>query len=134
MGEAEINESERSSLNKSRQNHLSHSWSELDPDDWEGLARHWYEAALYFLDVGDFMSQCDIRVVQSIAILGICFSNFGDHNLYHTMWACAIQVARQLGMNATENKTPSLGLSRRASHRLWWTLVICDWLVPCVAR
>lgn len=72
------------------------------------------------------MRRYDVRSVQAIAILGLCFNIFGDYNLYQTMWACAVQIARHLGMD-TEGSNRDPAFDQERSRRLWWTLVICDW-------
>lgn len=97
-------------------------------DDQDRLLRSWYNAALYFLDRADYMRYPDIRSVQAIAILGMCFANFGDTNRYMLMWSCAIRIAQKLGLHeqGTLNRTC---LGRAHSSRLWWTLIICEWSV-----
>lgn len=72
------------------------------------------------------MRRFDVRIVQAIAILGICFNNFGDYHLYHTMWACAIRIAQFLGMNRADTLHLPFQ-SQEQSRRLWWTLIICEW-------
>lgn len=72
------------------------------------------------------MGSPDIRTVQAIAILGMCFFNFGDSELCKTMYSVAIRTAQGLGMHDPQqgNKT---GLSVAHASRLWWTLVIDEW-------
>jgi hypothetical protein len=97
----------------------------LPSPDVQLLRRNWYDASLYFLHKADFLRRPRIETVQAIAIQGMLYVNFGDSALYSTMWACAIRVSQALGLN--KNDSGIAELSQRAQHRLWWTLVICDW-------
>ncbi|KAI0476604.1 hypothetical protein GGR56DRAFT_643487 [Xylariaceae sp. FL0804] len=102
----------------------------LPSADHYQLQRNWYGAALLFLHRADFMRTFRLQTVQAIAILGMAFVNFGDHELYVTMWACAIRIAQSLGLDrdtfVDQGRPPGLRLESR--RRLWWTLVICEWL------
>lgn len=92
--------------------------------------------SLTFLHRADYMRRYDIRSVQTIAVLGICFNNMGDCNLYETLWPCAIRIAENLGMHQHPNSVRP-ELDREWCRRLWWTLIICEWLhvpsrPPCI--
>ena len=90
------------------------------------LLQKWYSSAIYCLNSADFMRRHDIRTVQAIAILAICFNNFGDSGLFMTMWPCAIRIAQKLEID--KNTKPIIGgLKQSCYSRLWWTLVICEW-------
>jgi hypothetical protein len=84
-----------------------------------------------FLHRADFMSHFRLETVQTIAILGMSFFNFGNHNLNTTMWACAVSIATSIGLNRDEAEDGTLlrGLSKEGRCRLWWTIVICQWFV-----
>lgn len=73
------------------------------------------------------MRHPDVRTVQSIAILGMLFNNLGDHDLCQTLWACAVRISLNLGLNQPRAK-PFVDLSQEFCTRLWWTMLICDWL------
>ncbi|PVI00134.1 hypothetical protein DM02DRAFT_593251 [Periconia macrospinosa] len=96
--------------------------------DPKGLSRNWYDAAIFCLHRADFMRVASIRSVQAIAILGMSFNNWGDLNLGQHMWGCALRIAQQLGLNTMYSEQAEKCLSEEGQHRLWWTLVICDWL------
>ncbi|KZL80790.1 nucleus protein [Colletotrichum incanum] len=96
--------------------------------DHQELLREWYEAAVFCLEQADFMRKNDIRSVQAIAILGMCFYNFGDSGLARHLWSCAIRTAQDLGLDGSGTKRAAAELSQEAQCRLWWTLVICEWL------
>ncbi|KAH9905254.1 hypothetical protein F4778DRAFT_769930 [Xylariomycetidae sp. FL2044] len=102
----------------------------LPSADHRLLQRNWYGAALLFLHRAEFMRNFKLGTVQAIAILGMSFVNFGDHDLYVTMWSCAVRVGHTIGLDREfpANENPLLGLSRESRRRLWWTLVICEWL------
>ena len=105
-------------------------------DDAEHLLRHWYTTSILFLNRADYLRHYDIRTVQTVAVLGICFNNMGDSNLYQSLWPCAIRIAQKLGIHQHPNRVRP-DLDREWCRRLWWTLVICDWLQvamhpPCV--
>ncbi|KAF9874294.1 nucleus protein [Colletotrichum karsti] len=92
------------------------------------ILRKWYESALFFLNESEFMRRNDIRVVQAIAILGMCFYNFGDSELSCHLWSCAIRIAQALGLDGSHTENACTDMSLEAKRRLWWTLVICEWL------
>ncbi|KAH7392002.1 hypothetical protein DE146DRAFT_127980 [Phaeosphaeria sp. MPI-PUGE-AT-0046c] len=92
------------------------------------LSRMWYEAAIFCLNRSDFMRYPNIHSVQAIAVLGICFNNFGDSDLSCHMWSCALRIAQRLGLNTPYSQEAGHYLSKESQHRLWWTLVICEWL------
>lgn len=102
-----------------------------------GLLHNWYDSAIYFLHQGDYLRNHDIRTVQTIAILGIVFSNVGDSKLQEVMWAGAIRIAQSLRMDDEGANLYESSIMRQVRRRLWWTLVICEWLptpyrVPCI--
>ncbi|KZL75557.1 C6 zinc finger domain-containing protein (nucleus protein) [Colletotrichum tofieldiae] len=96
--------------------------------DHQELLRDWYEAAVFCLEQADFMRRNDVRCVQAIAILGMCFYNFGDSGLARHLWSCAIRIAQDLGLDGSGATRAAAELGREAQCRLWWTLVICEWL------
>jgi len=55
---------------------------ESDPplESHNNLIRNWYDAALYFLEAGDFIQKSDISIVRAIILLGIVATNVGDTN------------------------------------------------------
>lgn len=99
----------------------------------EALLRNWYDSALYFLDRGDFMQKQDITVVRTIVVLGIVATNIGDTCRHSNLWACALRIAEQLKLGSDECNTLETVLEREVRRRLWWTLVLCEWL-PCPTR
>ncbi|TVY52882.1 putative transcription factor lepB, partial [Lachnellula cervina] len=103
------------------------------------LLLNWYDSALYFLQRADFLRRWDVRTVQATAILGIVSINVGDSKMQSVLWACAIRIAQFLNMGndrAHQNESLLLTETRR---RLWWTLVICEWIpipyhAPCISQ
>ncbi|KAJ4298139.1 hypothetical protein N0V90_006038 [Kalmusia sp. IMI 367209] len=104
--------------------------SDTPLDSHSHLLRNWYDAALYFLEEGDFMQRSDIAVVRAIAILGIVATNVGDTHRHANLWACGIRTAQELDLGS-DSAMAAVGettLERETRRRLWWTLVICEWL------
>ena len=91
------------------------------------LSRSWYNAALFCLRQAEFMQTPSVRSVQAIAVLGICCNNFGESESGSYLWSCAILIAKTIGLDSPVSKVAIEQLSEEAQHRLWWTLVICDW-------
>jgi hypothetical protein len=102
---------------------------ELPIADHITLFRRWYDAALFCLDEAEYMRKPSVRTVQTIAVLGICFDNVGDHDLRQTMWAVAIRIALRLNLNHPEKMAAPLPMPVEQCIRLWWTIAIHD-LVP----
>lgn len=100
---------------------------ELPIADHPTLFRRWYDAALFCLNEAEYMRKPSMRTVQTIAILGICFDNVGDHDLRQTMWAVAIRIALRLNLNDPEKMAAPLPMPVEQCIRLWWTIVIYDW-------
>jgi hypothetical protein len=96
---------------------------ELDPHT---ISKLWYDAAIFCLHRADFMRVPDIRSIQAIAVLGMCFNNWGDSELGHHMWGCASRIAQKTGLNTVQSDCAEDCLSEEGQHRLWWTLVICE--------
>lgn len=92
------------------------------------LLHNWYDSALYFLHQGDYLRHHDIRTVQAIAILGIVFTNMGDSELQSVMWSSAIRIAQSLQMDDDRANLHESAIMTQVRRRLWWTLVICEWL------
>ncbi|KAF3005417.1 hypothetical protein E8E14_000612 [Neopestalotiopsis sp. 37M] len=95
------------------------------PDD---LLRNWYDAALYFLDKGDFTQRPHINTVQAIVILGMLFTNMGDISRQKILWSVAIRVAQQLKLGDDSVHSHETFSDQQVRRRLWWTIVICEWL------
>ncbi|KAJ5833263.1 hypothetical protein N7474_001574 [Penicillium riverlandense] len=96
--------------------------------DRQRTSRMWYDAALFSLYRADFMRVSRIHTVQAIAILGMCFNNWGDVEVGQHMWSSALRIARRIGLNTPYSNAAASCLSPEGQHRLWWTLVICEWL------
>jgi len=103
-----------------------------------GIARLWYEASLKELEKSKFLKQVSIEAVQTIVLLTLCNSNFGEHQQEWLLMGLAINMARCLDMHrlGSENACPpdvksktmwSTASTREMGRRIWWTIVICDW-------
>ena len=93
-----------------------------------GLLHNWYESSLFFLDRADFTQNPSVSAVKTIAILGIVFNNVGDVNRHRALWSVALQQAQQLKMGVDSDNQRETYVEQQLRRRLWWTLIICDWL------
>jgi len=92
------------------------------------LLENWYDASLYFLDQADYMRKLDMRTVQTIAILLGLYKNMGDFSLHSTHLACGIRIAQHLHLDNDSLNTASSLIDNEVRRRVWWTLMICEWL------
>jgi hypothetical protein len=114
------------------------SLSEAPLTDRQRLIWNWYCSALFYLDQGDFLQRPHIRVVQAIVVLGNVASTIGETERHASLWAVAIRVAQQLNLGRDEMNIGEGLLQQETRRRLWWTLVICEWLpiplrTPCIS-
>ncbi|KAF9892291.1 hypothetical protein FE257_002068 [Aspergillus nanangensis] len=107
----------------------------------ETIARLWYETALSELGTASPLLQPRLSTVQAIAVLTLCHGHFGQTEREYILLGMAINTARVLDMHLLSSEdrlsrrvaanphwtTPE---DRQMGRRLWWTLVICDWLGP----
>ncbi|KAM5349846.1 hypothetical protein ACJ41O_006351 [Fusarium nematophilum] len=56
------------------------------------------------------------------------FNNRGDSELGQHLWSSALRIAQRIRLNTPCSQTAEPYLSTEGQHRLWWTLVICEWL------
>lgn len=94
------------------------------------MLQNWYDSALFFLNESQFLRVLDIHNIQTIVILGTCFINFGDFNLYYHLWGCALRMAQALELDHTRDGMAGQADTKRnqLDRRLWWSLVTNDWL------
>ncbi|KAI0973188.1 hypothetical protein F4678DRAFT_478361 [Xylaria arbuscula] len=103
------------------------------------ICHHWYRAAFLQLEYSDAMGKPQLHVVQVAAILTLCHSHFGQRYRDANASTLAYNAARALQMHrlGSESSYPksleripewSKESERELGRRLWWTLVICDWL------
>lgn len=102
--------------------------SKVDPGQ---LIHNWYDASIFFLHEADFLRIHDIRSVQAIAILLGLAKNVGDFNLQPVLQATGLRIGHCLGIDRvapTSSAVAADPILQEVSHRMWWTLVICEWL------
>ncbi|KAH8689440.1 hypothetical protein BGW36DRAFT_433440 [Talaromyces proteolyticus] len=112
--------------------------ADISEDSVSTLLANWYGASLFCLEQADYLRNFDIRSVQSIAILQMCCSAVGDFRLRSCLLPLGIRIASWLKLPYI----PEQGYDLRQcewSRRLWWTLVICEWLTldshrPCISE
>ncbi|KAF5635372.1 hypothetical protein F25303_8519 [Fusarium sp. NRRL 25303] len=94
----------------------------------EQVSQNWYEAAIFCLHKADFLRAANVHNVQAIAVLCMTFNNRGDSEMGHHLRVSAIRIAQTLSLGQDDNEREGRHLSIEAERRLWWTLVICEWL------
>ncbi|RAL05954.1 Zn(II)2Cys6 transcription factor [Aspergillus ibericus CBS 121593] len=102
------------------------------------LCRTWCEAALKELNYASYLSKPSISTVQALAILNIVHKNLGESSREYTLHGLAVNVARLIGIDrlgehherltCPVKETGLIREHRNVHRRLWWTLVICDWM------
>ncbi|KIA75598.1 C6 zinc finger domain-containing protein [Aspergillus ustus] len=92
------------------------------------LVRNWYDASLFFLDEADFLRTPDLRSTQAIAILLGLAKNVGDFGIQPLLQVTGIRIAQILGMDCEPPRVSEDPTTQEISRRIWWTLVICEWL------
>lgn len=107
-------------------------------NEYQAVARAWYEAAFKELNHADFLGDPTVCTVQTLAVLPLIHRNLGEVEREYSLLAVAINTARALQMDLLGREgsplpTPLIILywkdrsNRELGRRLWWTLVICDW-------
>ncbi|KAI2675811.1 transcriptional regulator family: Fungal Specific TF [Penicillium roqueforti] len=101
------------------------------------LVQNWYGAALFFLNEAEFLRNPNFKTVQSIAILLGLAKNVGDFDLQPVLQATGIRIGQILGMDQEPPMISDDPVMQEISRRVWWTLVICEWLSiparpPCI--
>ncbi|VUC24288.1 unnamed protein product [Clonostachys rosea] len=95
--------------------------------DQRTAGKMWYDASVFCLHRSDFMRTRSIRSVQTVAILGMCFNNWGDSDLDIHMWSCALRIAQSISLHNPPPGATDI-LSAESQRRLWWTLMIVEWM------
>ncbi|KAJ5680405.1 transcriptional regulator family: Fungal Specific TF [Penicillium majusculum] len=101
------------------------------------LVQNWYSTALFFLSEADFMRNPDFKTVQAIAIIIGLAKNVGDFNLQPVLQVTGKRIGQILGMDQEPPMVSSDPVMQEISRRVWWTLIICEWLSipahpPCI--
>ncbi|CAG9953574.1 unnamed protein product [Clonostachys rosea f. rosea IK726] len=95
--------------------------------DQRRAGKMWYDASIFCLHRSDFMRTRSIRSVQAVAILGMCFNNWGDSDLDLHLWSCALRIAQSISLHNPPSSATDI-LSAEGQRRLWWTLMIVEWM------
>ncbi|KAL2828333.1 hypothetical protein BJY01DRAFT_228563 [Aspergillus pseudoustus] len=111
----------------------------LPYNDSNLVLNNWYDAAVFFLNQGDFLRHHHIRSVQAVAVLSIVFNNIKDTSFQESILASAIRIAQALRLDQDAANTHASVIDRETRRRVWWTLMICEWLAiphrpPCVSE
>ncbi|KAF2845602.1 hypothetical protein T440DRAFT_472514 [Plenodomus tracheiphilus IPT5] len=103
------------------------------------VSRLWYESALKEIERHGFAGTPSFPVVQALAVLTLCHSNFGEHQREWLFTGFATNMARCLDMHKLGREVAfpkdlaqkpewASPLSRELGRKLWWACVIRDWL------
>ncbi|PCH08937.1 Hypothetical protein PENO1_004240 [Penicillium occitanis (nom. inval.)] len=103
--------------------------ADLPSADPGQLIHNWYDATIFFMHEADFLRIHDIRAVQATAILLGLAKNVGDFNLQPVLQATGLRIGHCLGIDrAAPTSFSADPILQEVSHRVWWTMVICEWL------
>ena len=69
-----------------------------------------------------------MRSLQAIAILLALVKQMGDFDLETSFLSLEIRMAQRLGMDKEPPAVSEDPVQQELSRRVWWTLVICEWL------
>jgi hypothetical protein len=97
-------------------------------DEVPRLIKNWYDASIFFLNRAEFLRRHDMRSLQAIAILLGLIKNMGDFDLQSSLLSVGMCIAQHLGMDKEPPSVSENPIEQELSRRIWWTLVICDWL------
>ncbi|KAL3440562.1 hypothetical protein BJX65DRAFT_290320 [Aspergillus insuetus] len=111
------------------------------PTNNSSRARQWYDHTLEQLYKSRFLDEPRLETVQTFAILTLSFRQYDGYEKEWMMLGVAINAARCIKMHrlgserlfapsAAARPEWSTRAGRELGRRLWWTLVICDWLGP----
>jgi hypothetical protein len=78
-----------------------------------------------------------VYIVHTIVVLGNVASTIGETHRHANLMAVAIRIAQQLNLGSDEANLSETMVQRETRRRLWWTLVICEWIfvphrTPCI--
>ncbi|KAK6835746.1 hypothetical protein RU639_001786 [Aspergillus parasiticus] len=102
------------------------------------LSRNWRAAALKELNYANYTGKPSLRTVQALVILNVIHKNLGESDQEYILHGTAVNVARLIGLDRLghDRGTVSTHMESLESNssqqnvlrRLWWTLVVCDWI------
>lgn len=91
-------------------------------------------ASLECLHRAEYMKYPDIRTVQAFCVLSLSFNQLNSRYLQDCLSLTAIYVCQTLGLDNIKdeedegNQERSTTLDKEVCRRIWWTVVIIDWL------
>ncbi len=86
--------------------------------DLRWLMRNWYSAALFCLEIANYMRDCDLMHVQAIGLLQMCSNAVGDIIYRNRIMTIGVQIANDLGIPFQAGSEHSL-IQSEISWRLW---------------
>ncbi|KAK6453837.1 uncharacterized protein RJT20DRAFT_63745 [Scheffersomyces xylosifermentans] len=101
----------------------------LRTEDYFEMAQIATFASLECLHRGQFLRFPNIRSIQTFCVLATCFHGFAGVHLQNALLSCMIYIARALNLDDLQVSQQQMSLlDFEVSCRLWWILVIIDWL------
>ena len=100
----------------------------LLPDKCFELAKLTVAASLECLSRGKYLSSPNTRTVQCFCVLASCFHGFAGVHLQNSLLASIIYIAETLNLNHLDDPSKLPALDFEIGCRVWWVLVIIDWL------
>ncbi|KAH8678558.1 hypothetical protein BX600DRAFT_452219 [Xylariales sp. PMI_506] len=88
----------------------------------------WFDAALFFLNKSDYVRNPNVHIAQAIVILRDVFHVVGQPTCFSILWPVAVRTAQALGIHQELELSKRDPLDAEICRRLWWGLVIGDWL------
>lgn len=92
------------------------------------LAKLTVAASLECLSRGKYLSSPNTRTVQCFCVLASCFHGFSGVHLQNSLLASIIYIAETLNLNHLNDPSKLPALDFEIGCRVWWVLVIIDWL------
>ncbi|KAL4910210.1 hypothetical protein BDW74DRAFT_173671 [Aspergillus multicolor] len=100
----------------------------LGPGDKASKLRKWFDSALFYLHRAEFLRVPRLLCVQAIVTLRIVFESLGEHQCFLHVWPIAIRQAQALGICKESQLVKMPPREAELCRRLWWSLIITDWL------
>ena len=109
----------------------------FDAEQKAYLSKRWHEAAMECLVLGEYASKPSVCSIQTIQVLAFASHVLGLSNQQFVMFGTSVRVAQTLGLQklplrpdpSSSNDSDEVLVVRETNRRIWWNLVIQDWLV-----
>lgn len=100
----------------------------LSSKDAFNLAQITASASLECLHKGKFLTYPNPKSIQAYCLLAGCFHGFAGVHLQNAMLSSIVYIAEALNLHCLDDSAKLSTLDFEFGCRLWWILVIIDWL------